>query len=770
MLFSLFAKPPKPVDTRLPLQNPVLPMIDTSGFQRGIDNVRIDVAFGETLTRTLRQLVDETIAMVMKQHEGKKQWLQPSKPQGHLLVKFHKAYVRTMESAIYQAKNEENEQLIWLARLAILTHVVDFIDERLERKSHDLKRLTAQGASGRHDEGKQVALQNQSSWLTRHHSRLRDYLLAILLQQISTSEWGKVSKLSHALLNVMERDFIKSMLDNPVLRANKPDDTWMLVQSYMLPPHADSSNNQESIVLINQSLDAIFADIHVADDDAGYHLNSDDLPYDAASFFADVENVGVDLDWRDMRDNITQLFAAKGKAEMYGILRNMRNDEEKQKLQEENNIRVGCQKLLLHVIKQAGMQKAIKASFKANTGYQAVGGALTHRQVYEYFLGGAARRGIRQKIKSMGKVLGDNPDTLFKALDKVEDPHEGGETLAFRFLSTFVHYRHDLKIALLMKKHLLRIHILQSDDDHRLSKANGVLYHFSSDEGAVVSGADIIGHAIIKADVRGSVGITKSLRDKGLNPATHFSRTFFDPISDLLPAYGAEKVFVEGDAIILSLMEYSTDPQHMAVARACGLSREILRIVENNNEENRRNNLPILELGIGVVYLTEAPAFLFDGDHKITISPAIGRSDRLSSCSKVVRPVLEKAADHDPLRHTDVFAISEDGKSKNDKGEVHLRYNVDGIDLDSPAFMKLTKEISLKPIDVRLFGGKVKERYYVGRFKDNKGYLRFLAIRQGRIRLWDEEQANRKFLPKQYYFEVIGDRDRLSQLESQFAS
>ncbi|MDQ6979137.1 MAG: hypothetical protein Q9M09_03035, partial [Mariprofundaceae bacterium] len=689
MLFSLFAKHQEPIDTTLPMQNPVLPKIDTSGFRRGIDNVRIDVAFGETLTRTLRQLVDETVAMVMKQHEGKKQWTQPPKPQGHLLVKFQKAYVRTMESAIYQAKNEENEQLVWLARLAILTHLFDFIDERLERKARDLKRLTAQGASGRHNEGKQVDLQNQSSWLTRHHHRLRDYLLAILLQQISTSEWGKIGKLSHALLNVMQRDFIKSMLDNPILHANKPDDTWMLVQSYMLPPHADSSNNQESIALINQLLDAMFMDIHVEELLAGCHMGTDDLPYDAKNFFPDVEKEGLSLDWRDMTDNVAQLFSAKGTAEMYGVTRSIRDDEEKKQLQEENNTRVGCQRLLLQMIKKEGMQKAIKASFKANSGYQAVGGALTHRQVYEYFLGGASRRAIRNKIKSMGKVLGDNPDTLFKALDQVEDPHEGGETLAFRFLSTFVHYRHDLKIALLMKKHLLRIHILQTDEDHRLSKANGVLYHFSSDEVAVVTDSDIMGHAIIKADVRGSVGITQSLRDKGLNPATHFSRTFFDPISDLLPAYGAEKVFVEGDAIILSLMEYSTDTQHMAVARACGLSREILRIVETNNVENRRNNLPVLELGIGVVYLTEAPAFLFDGDHKITISPAIGRSDRLSSCSKVVRPVLEKADDHDPLRHTDVFAISEDGESKNDKGEVHLRYNVDGIDLDAPAFMKL---------------------------------------------------------------------------------
>jgi hypothetical protein len=66
----------------LPLQSPVLPTIDTSGFRRGIDNVRIDVAFGETLTRTLRQLVDETVTMVMNEHEGKKHWIQPPSHKG----------------------------------------------------------------------------------------------------------------------------------------------------------------------------------------------------------------------------------------------------------------------------------------------------------------------------------------------------------------------------------------------------------------------------------------------------------------------------------------------------------------------------------------------------------------------------------------------------------------------------------------------------------------------------------------------------------------
>lgn len=768
MFSSLFSSSEGEISSPFALEVPDIPVINSSGFRRGIDNVRIDVFFGDAFPRTQRILIDETMTMVMKVHEGKKQWIQPPKPQGHLLVKYQQAYVRALESSIYQAKSEDNPQLVWLARSAALAHVFDSIDQRLEKKTQELKRLTAQGAQGQFDAGKVALTQEQSAWMARHQGRFRDYLLALLLQQISTAEWGKVSKLSSAILGVSNREFIKLVLDNPVLKASKADDSWMMVQFYLLPPQQNANNNKESIAALNQGLNQMFSHIETKETPS-LQLKVDDLDPCAAGFFPDLEQEGISLGWSDLVANIQILFSPKAKTEMYGITRLLHKGEDKdkkQQVQHVNNMLSGCQKLLGDLIKRDDLYDAIIASYKAPFGYQAISGALSHRLVYEYFLGGKAQRAIKNKIKSMGKISGDKPELLFNALDDVDDPDENRSDLSLRFLKTFVQYRHDLKIALLMKKHFSRAHVLESDNDLRLSRANGVLHHFSSDEAKKELDAEIVGHAIIKADVRGSIGITQSLRDKGLNPATHFSRTFFDPITDLLEPYGAEKVFVEGDAIILSLMEYSNDEQHMAVARACGISREILRIVEHNNEENRRNNLPVLELGIGIVYLTEAPAFLFDGDHKITISPAIGRSDRLSSCSKVVRPILEKAADHDPLRNVDVFAISEDGKSKNDKGEVHLLYNVDGIDLDQPAFMKLTKEINMKPLDARLFGGKVTERYYLGRFKDNKNHLRFIAIRQGRIRLWDPEQKKRKVLPKQYYFEVIADQDRLSQLET----
>ena len=60
---------------------------------------------------------------------------------------------------------------------------------------------------------------------------------------------------------------------------------------------------------------------------------------------------------------------------------------------------------------------------------------------------------------------------------------------------------------------------------------------------------------MIKADVRGSTGITKDLLAKGMNPASHFSMNLHEPVKRMLERFGAATVFIEGDAIILAIYE-----------------------------------------------------------------------------------------------------------------------------------------------------------------------------------------------------------------------
>ena len=69
-----------------------------------------------------------------------------------------------------------------------------------------------------------------------------------------------------------------------------------------------------------------------------------------------------------------------------------------------------------------------------------------------------------------------------------------------------------------------------------------------------------------------------------MNPASHFSMNLHEPVKRMLERYGAAKVFIEGDAIILAIYETeSTRATQRAVARACVLAREILAVTQAYN-------------------------------------------------------------------------------------------------------------------------------------------------------------------------------------------
>src|SRR5208282_2249179 len=177
-----------------------------------------------------------------------------------------------------------------------------------------------------------------------------------------------------------------------------------------------------------------------------------------------------------------------------------------------------------------------------------------------------------------------------------------------------------------------------------LSRVNGTLYEFLlPEEQGQTDTERVLRHVVIKADVRDSTRLTRTLMEKGLNPASYFSLNFYDPVNKLLGKYGAQKVFLEGDAIILAILEREGEPG-LAVSRACVLAREIIEIVRGYNELMQRAGMPELELGVGITLQESAPLYLMDGERQIMISEALNESDRLSSCNKRARSVMESQA------------------------------------------------------------------------------------------------------------------------------
>src|SRR5258705_10342146 len=128
--------------------------------------------------------------------------------------------------------------------------------------------------------------------------------------------------------------------------------------------------------------------------------------------------------------------------------------------------------------------------------------------------------------------------------------------------------------------------------------------------------------------------------DSGLNPASYFSLNFYDPVNKLLPKYGASKVFIEGDAVILALHEKEGEAG-LAVSRACVLAREIVEIVRGYNELVTKSGLPPLELGVGISYQDSSPLYMMDGEKRIMISEALNDRDRLSLANNRAHKAVE---------------------------------------------------------------------------------------------------------------------------------
>jgi class 3 adenylate cyclase len=296
-----------------------------------------------------------------------------------------------------------------------------------------------------------------------------------------------------------------------------------------------------------------------------------------------------------------------------------------------------------------------------------------------------------------------------------------------------------------------KIRILTQKRDLDLSRSNNSLHTFFIGDEAGADETGIINHAIIKADLRGSTRITEQLVKRGLNPATHFSLNFFDPINKLLDSFGAEKVFVEGDAVILSIMELAEKKgDWMCVSRACGLSRKIIEVMDNQNSKNISNGLPALEMGIGIAFSNGPPAFLYDGDHRIMISSAINRASQLSNCSAMLRnDQMDTLTGGRGLR---VVAADEEKMEKIADDKL-LRYNVNGIELDAPAFFKLQKELSL----MKVSGTEQDSRYFMGRYPDSQGTIHTLVLRESLVRIWRHNCLQEEDKRGRRYYEVVSN-------------
>jgi hypothetical protein len=404
----------------------------------------------------------------------------------------------------------------------------------------------------------------------------------------------------------------------------------------------------------------------------------------------------------------------------------------------------------LTALEDEGVMDHVVASYEAVGLLPEYSPPINPQQLKNALVSRTELRRVEHLLEEQGKLSVANLQAAVKRVAACRGEDRG--RMAGRFLVDFMRLHRDVRRMDAVDSALDTINVIANERLRELSAINNTLYEFLLVEEQKPTGEKITHHVIIKADIRDSTTLTRTLFERGLNPASYFSLNFYEPVNKLLPKYEATKVFIEGDAVILALFEREGEPG-MCVARSCVLAKEMIDIVRGYNEHSQKSGLPTLELGIGISYQDSAPMYLMDGTTQIMISKALNESDRLSSCSKNARKMfggLEGAFNvycYQTIGDADAAGLPE---------EFLIRYNIGGITISEEAFAKLRQEISLQAADVALpnLWSEPTVRLYRGMVPVAQGVFHNLVIREAKI----PHIAPRGFRfvewTQRYYYEV----------------
>jgi len=364
------------------------------------------------------------------------------------------------------------------------------------------------------------------------------------------------------------------------------------------------------------------------------------------------------------------------------------------------------------------------------------------------------RTRVEKLIMEQGKVSRDSLQAAVQRVAGCRGAERG--RIAARFLRDFMRYHRDLRNLEALRSAMDNVNLIANEKMRQLSAMNGTLYEFLLPEEQKPSEEKVLRHVIIKADVRDSSRLTRLLLERGMNPASYFSLNFYDPVNKLLSKYGASKVFLEGDAIILAILEREGEPA-LAVGRAAVLAREIIEIVRGYNQLLERAGLPGIELGVGISYQDSAPMYLMDGEQRIMISDALNESDRLSSCSKRVRKSI-KAMGRTPF-NVYAFQTVSDADVEDSPDDFILKYNLNGIRISEAAFERLKQEISLQlsPLDLAKVWEGEEFHLWSGLVPVGNDIFRKIVVRGSRMPQIDPHNFSVQLWTERWYYEVCSN-------------
>ncbi len=714
-------------------------------LRKGVDNSRYDVYF----SKDFQLSVSRAIFSLFIKYTKTDSILNLSNKS--LLIKdiknFRKLCYQIILYGINRAKVEKEGQIDTLMLVSLIKLILQNIQEQYNVLLTRLRNLVREYENSiNHNEA--FIVQNKINLVTENR---KDIMLKVgnelfnIMAKLQKRHLGEIRKAYLGEKSIMLDD----LFPNPILCADDPFDEFFTLKYYdiLLDCGLEESDKYGAITAF---IRRILKDMCNKKNDLKKNWGRNSLS--TSGFENDINK------WMMNPDNIDILlncFQSKYKCSL--LDKNDKNSIKTLKLKsvkQKNRLNFFYKKF-----KRAGILNMVVASYEMQPLYLDYCPPLMPHLVSHYLVSAKVKKYVSNHIKRLKKIY-KKPFSLSALNNKRKElrhkKRNEKKGYLIRYLRDFVKYHRDFHNSQLLKKAMEKVYLMSEPAMINLSRTNNTLYEFLLPHDRANKESKIIRHVILKADIRGSTEITHKMLEKGLNPATYFSLNLFNPISEIMGEYGAEKVFVEGDAIILSICERENMPEDWyCVSRACGLAMDIISIVENCNLNNRKRGLPRIEIGIGISYEERQPVFLFDGDHKIMISSAINKADRLSSCSKTVRNFLKNKKNDFNLY---VFYQNNNGHKAGSASLI--RYNVNGIELDSKGFAKLKQEISLERMNKPYDGLKNNSsRFYFGKFPLISRQCKSILIREANIISIKKDPKGRKQDGEKKYYEICNYPD-----------
>ena len=712
---------------RFPLSNYLL-NFSLDQIVPGVDNVRHDVYLSPTFCEAADKIVPQIIAKNVELDE----FFRVDKPAEWTkkVTEFKQLYHQLIEAAVYKSKQENNPQIDFLAQTAVMKMLITDMREQFDKTTTKIKNLIRKDKltdrqqkedTVKRNESLSIVLQNRDVFLRKVGLQLFSLLSDINKEKLKTIREANFSA---------EKILPDDILENPIFHTLNQYHDSFLIDEYdiLFGRRLEDPDNYENLTKL---LKQLFGEITKKDSqqksnediDPSSKPNGQTQTNDIDRYLKQTENIPLLLDYYGTIDNIKKIKKQKTNNTDIPDLKDLAAN---QKI---------ALKIFFKAFKKARLIQRISAAYEMRSIYRIYCPPLVPQQILLFIIDPKSRKIVITRLKQLKKIYHKSfaLKPLKKKIKKLEFLQaKDKKKYLVRFLKGITHYHRDVENHKTISEAMDRINLATDDKILNLSRANNTLYEFLLPREKREDEKPIINHVVIKADVRGSTDITHQMLKKGLNPASYFSLNFFNPISETLKDYGASKVFIEGDAIILAIFEREKTPEGWySVARACGIAMNMLFIIKRYNKKSTKNQLPILELGIGINFLESTPTFLFDGNQRIMISSAINIADRQSSCSKPLRKIVSKMK---PAFNLYVYQTASDKDRLKTSDDLAVRYNVNGIELNPGGFKKLSKEINLTTIKASIPELNRKNvKLHTGKFPLTSGRYQRLIIRESKI-------------------------------------